>query len=130
MTITPDPSDNTTLSAVLADYASGGYEGEFTVSDEGVRCVSCGGSSAAGSFEIQSLRRLEGASDPSDMVAVLASACPLCSTRGTMVVMFGPEATAAEAELLRRSQDRRLDDDDLPAGAAPTEGGTTAEPEA
>jgi hypothetical protein len=114
MSITPTPSDNTTLTAVLAEYAAAGYAGEFSVDDEHVRCGSCGSASDPDSVELHSLRRLEGASDPADMSAVLALTCPVCHSNGTVVVMFGPQAQAAEAELLSRMQDHRLDSDGIP----------------
>jgi hypothetical protein len=113
------PSDGTTLSDVLEAYAASGYKGEFRVLDGGVRCGACGGVSPVERFELESIRRLEGASDPADMSAVLATACPACGTRGTVVVMFGPEASEGEAQLLRRSRDRRFDGGTLPSASAP-----------
>jgi hypothetical protein len=77
--------------------------------------------SPAEQIEIRSLRRLEGASDPADMAAVIATACPSCGTLGTIVVMFGPEATEPEVKLLRRAQDHRFDDDHGPPSATPSE---------
>ena len=117
MSVTSEPSDNTTLSAVLADYGDAGYAGQLRVDDDGVHCSVCSSVSPADRIEVRSLRRLEGASDPADMVAVIATACPVCATMGTMVVMFGPEASEAEATLLRRAQDHRFDDDQPPPSA-------------
>jgi hypothetical protein len=129
MSVTSDPSDGpsdgpsdyTTLSAVLTDYAEAGYVGQLRVADDGVHCSVCGQVSPAEQIEIRSLRRLEGASDPADMAAVIATACPVCSTLGTIVVMYGPEASEAEVRLLRRAQDHRYDDDHAPPSASPTE---------
>jgi len=122
MSITSSPSDNTTLTAVLASYAAAGFDGGFRVEDDAIRCQSCQAACKPSELEISSLRRLEGASDPADMAAVLALACPSCGRRGTMVVMFGPEASAAEADLLQHAHDRRFsDEDELPAAAAPHE---------
>ena len=115
------PSDYTTLSTVLSDYAQAGYVGQLRVADDGVHCSVCGQVSSAEQIEIRSLRRLEGASDPADMAAVIATACPACSTLGTIVVMFGPEASEPEVKLLRRAQDRRFDDDHAPPSASPSE---------
>lgn len=117
------PSDHTTLLAVLADYASAGYAGDLRTGDDGVHCGSCGTVTPAERMEIRSLRRLEGASDPADMAAVLATVCPACGTLGTLVVRFGPEASEAEGQLLRRSQDHRYTDDELPPAAGPSESG-------
>lgn len=48
------------------------------------------------------MRRTEGASDPSDMVAVVAVKCPHCGTKATAVLGFGPESDEDDAEVLRR----------------------------
>jgi hypothetical protein len=110
MPITPSPSDNTTLTAVLAGYAAAGFDGEFTIDGDGVRCLSCDTVSDPSRLVLESLRRLEGASDPADMAAVLALTCPSCGRRGTLVVRFGPEASAAEAQLMQRVRDERFHD--------------------
>ena len=109
MSITPEPSDNTTLTAILDSYASRGYGGQFSVVDDGVRCAACGNVSEPEAVALDALHRLEGASDPADMAAVLALVCPICDVKGTLVVMFGPEASAAEARLLQRAQNHRFD---------------------
>jgi hypothetical protein len=118
MGVTSGPSDNTTLSAVLADYAEAGYAGQLRVADDGVHCSACNSVATAEQIEVRSLRRLEGASDPADMAAVIATACPACNTMGTIVVMYGPEASEAEVGLLRRAQDHRFDDDAIPPSGA------------
>ena len=93
------PSDNTTLTAVLAAYQDDGYREQLMVDDDGrLTCGSCGNRAEPEDIELHSLRRLEGASDPDDMVAVLAVACPSCGAKGTLVVPFGPQASEAEAE--------------------------------
>jgi hypothetical protein len=115
------PSDYTTLSALLSDYTQAGYVGQLRADDDGVHCSACAQVSPAEQIEIRSLRRLEGASDPADMAAVIATACPACSTLGTIVVMYGPEASEPEVKLLRRAQDHRFDDDQAPPSASPSE---------
>ena len=42
-------------------------------------------------------RRLEGASDPDDMISVVAVTCPRCGTGGTLVLKYGPTAPENEA---------------------------------
>jgi hypothetical protein len=119
---TPAPSDNTTLSSVLSAYASAGYDEQFTVEEDGsLQCCHCEQTARGDQVELHSLRRLEGASDPDDMAAVLAVTCPRCGTNGTAVVMFGPQASAGEAELLAQVQDRRTEVDDVPTAGAPGE---------
>ncbi len=114
------PSDNTTLTGVLAAYEDDGYRAQLLVDDDGrVTCASCDNRADPGDIELHSLRRLEGASDPDDMVAVLAVACPSCEAKGTLVVPFGPQASEGEAELLRRMDDARATTPEVPA-AGPT----------
>jgi hypothetical protein len=58
---------------------------------------------------MSSLRRLEGASDPDDMVAIVAITCPNCAAQGTVVLGYGPMATLQDAEVLKELQDDRGD---------------------
>ena len=111
---TPDPSDNVTLIEVLAAYSDGGFDGSFSaVPASELECHACGARFAAHEVDMSSLRRMEGASDPADMVAVVALTCPACRQRGTAVLGFGPAASAEDADVLGALRDRRSD------GAAP-----------
>ena len=55
---------------------------------------------AAAEIPVLDLRRLEGASDPDDMLAVLALECPNCGLRGSLVLNYGPTATEEDAAVL------------------------------
>ena len=102
------PSDNTTLSAVLAAYESGGYAGQFEVTSESaITCATCGRPSEPSEFAMAGLRRLEGASDPDDMLSVVAVSCPRCDARGTIVLGYGPNASAEEAAVSKQLRDQR-----------------------
>jgi hypothetical protein len=102
------PSDNTTMVDVVRAFERAGFDGDVVLHDDGtVGCGSCGGTVAPQDLEVHALRRLEGASDPGDMVAVVAIACPVCGQRGTLVIPFGPEGSAGEAEFLQHLQDER-----------------------
>jgi nicotinamide-nucleotide amidase len=116
------PSDNTTMTAVLEAYARSGWSSDFVVDDADglVECVTCGGRIEAEHTIVESLRRLEGASDPADMSAVVALQCPLCQATGTAVVRYGPESSPAEAALFARARDGR-GSSALPSAAAPGE---------
>lgn len=95
------PSDNTTLVEVLAAFADDGFAANLTVTDDGaVRCPACRQETPPDEVDLVSTRRLEGASDPADMQAVLALRCPSCDTGGVAVVNYGPEASVGEAALL------------------------------
>jgi hypothetical protein len=115
------PSDETTLTEVIDRYVEGGFAGSFTAEADGtVRCETCGVVSAAPTVRMSSLRRLEGASEPDEMMAVVALTCPSCSTQGTAILHYGPTASAEEADLLTGLRDDR-GDDRAPANSAPGE---------
>ena len=65
-----------------------------------VRCENCGQTTAADEIAVDQLCRVEGASDPGDMAIVAAFACPHCDTRDTLVLKYGPDASAADADVL------------------------------
>lgn len=114
------PSDQTTLTDVLGSYAREGYAATLWVTEDGaLRCSECQQDSSPETAKLLSLRRLEGASDPDDMVAVLALHCPSCAARATSVVHFGPSATPAESEVLRDLTDGRGSGDLLANEARP-----------
>lgn len=115
------PSDHTTLVQVLGSYRQAGFVTDFFAEDGGrVRCGHCASLLAADQLTMHSLRRLEGASDPADMLSVVATTCPVCGAEGTMVLGFGPAASAADAAVSRALADRRHDDV-LPPSAPPAE---------
>ncbi len=73
----------------------------FTVVPEGrVRCDTCRTEMPAEAVVVHGSRRLEGASDPSDMSMVHALRCPSCGADGALVTRYGPEASADEADVL------------------------------
>ncbi|MCB0966580.1 MAG: hypothetical protein KDB37_07060 [Ilumatobacter sp.] len=97
-TRTDVPSDNTTLTAVLDELEADGYTGSFVVRpDASLMCTTCRETTPASRFEPTLTRRLEGASDPSDELWVVAAACPNCGAHGTVVLGFGPEASEDDA---------------------------------
>lgn len=118
---TDQPSDNTTLVAVIDGYRNAGFPTEFWV-EEGatVRCDSCQSILDSKRLPVQSQRRLEGASDPADMVVVIATSCPVCGADGTMVMGYGPMASPEDADVLA-NLGAITDDGGLPASSAPDE---------
>jgi hypothetical protein len=99
------PSDNTTLLEVLDELAAKGFGGSLWVTDSGtLRCEGCSAEFEPSEVVVRELRRLEGASDPDDMLAVVAVECPVCAMKGTVVLHFGPEATSEEMEALTHFQ--------------------------
>ncbi len=95
-----DPMD-TPLLAVLRRYEQDGYTGQFDAREGAiVHCFSCGSDGPATTCRHGAVRRLEGASDPADMLAVIPVRCPECDVLGVVVANYGPEATVADAEVL------------------------------
>ena len=119
--VTADPSDNTTLTEILASYHANGYDTDFGA-EEGasIRCGSCSSVVEARRMSMESIRRMEGASDPSDMIAVVATTCPVCSSSGTLVLGYGPMASSIDEAVMVRMQDGRHIGD-LPPDGTPDE---------
>lgn len=90
-----------TLTEVLEAMADEGYAGDFTALEGGeVRCLACREVWSAELLDADRATRLEGASDPSEMAIVIPGACPSCGTEGTVVAQFGPDASAAESDVV------------------------------
>ncbi len=107
----PDPSlgdltgvarDASTLLEVLHGLEGFGYHSQFIARAGGqIECVVCRHESAPERVRCDLIYRLEGASDPSDMLAVGALRCPRCGSHGTLVLNYGPEAGADDDDALR-----------------------------
>jgi hypothetical protein len=104
---TPDagaPSDNTTLSGVLADFREAGFAADFRPADTVglVRCPECGAENPPEQLGDLTERRLEGASDPADMMLVVAGHCPQCGAGGAIALGYGPDASEADSAIVVR----------------------------
>jgi hypothetical protein len=116
-----DPSEEATLTSVLDGLQAAGYTADFLVGDGGtIRCRSCGVETPAEDAAVEQIRRLEGASDPADMLAVVAVTCPHCGSGGVITLNYGPEMTEGQVALLHHAQDERSDGS-APGAAAPDE---------
>ena len=94
------PSDNTTLVSVLTALEEEGFGSQLIPGpDATIRCGACGESSPATEFEVEAVRRLEGASDPDDMMIVIGARCPRCGAAGTLVLGYGPNASEDDAAI-------------------------------
>lgn len=97
-------TDSRTLSDVMAEFEGDGFTGQFRAADDGrVECERCGRHVEPSELAIEGFERLEGESDPADMMLVVAGRCPGCDAPGTLVLTYGPMApptdAAAEAAL-------------------------------
>lgn len=112
------PSDNTTLTVVIEGYRADGFDGDFFAEEGGhVRCGRCATVLDAGRLDMVSMRRLEGASDPADMMAVVATRCRSCGMQGTLVLGYGPMASPADNDVLLGLNDRRSEPGEPPASS-------------
>ncbi len=91
------------IADALHEFEKQGYSGQFRAESGGrLECLACHALSAAERVSRTALRRVEGSSDPDDMVSVNALVCPSCGSRGTAVFGYGVHATAEEGEVLSR----------------------------
>lgn len=67
-----------------------------------VICGSCGATSAPEAMQREWRHRLEGATDPAAMATVSGLRCPACQELGMLTLPYGPQASARDAEVLRR----------------------------
>jgi len=96
-------SDARSLSEILAMYEADGFTSQFGTRPDGrIVCFSCHFEAPAEEFELVSLSRTEGASDPDDMLAVAALKCRNCDCQGTLVLNYGPEAGEDDVLVLQR----------------------------
>jgi hypothetical protein len=96
------------LLGLLADFRDEGYTNDFRSRPGGiVECGECHAPHRADTLELRRLERLEGDSDPSEMLAVCAVVCPSCGMRGSLVLTFGPESTREDDEVLELLDDAR-----------------------
>jgi len=104
------PSDNTTATTELDELRRQGYDGDFVIREGPVVCCrGCDHCVEPEQLQIDVFRRLEGASEPDEMSAILAVTCPQCVDKGTLMVAYGTNASELEADLLTRLPDTPQD---------------------
>jgi ferredoxin len=98
------------LLGILEAFRADGFTDDFHSRPGGiVECGQCHTPHPADALALHHLERLEGDSDPAEMLAVCAVACPHCGMRGTLVLTFGPESTREDDEVLELLDDARHD---------------------
>lgn len=104
----PSPNPVDTPLREITDRLDASADSQFQVIPGGdVRCLKCGATLPGDGVDVSEMTRLEGASDPADMSMVVPLTCSSCGARGSLVVAYGPQAGAAETDLLLRSRRRR-----------------------
>ena len=92
--------DASTITDVVDAFEAAGFAGQFVARDGGLLCLTCRRRVAPEGVEVRGMRRLEGASDPDDMLAVAALVCPACGAPGTVLLGYGPSASLDDATVL------------------------------
>jgi hypothetical protein len=96
------------LGEAVATYEAQGFTGQFAAREGAmVICYTCHEVVPAREVELVGLLRIEGASDPDDMIAVAAVVCPRCGAKGTLVMHYGALAPPEDDEVLAALEDHR-----------------------
>lgn len=98
-----DPGGVETATDVLDQMRKDGITESFRPGSQPatLTCGSCGIESAVERFDVIEDHRLEGASDPDDMVLVVGATCPECLTAGAIIVAFGPLASEVDSDIVQ-----------------------------
>lgn len=89
-----------TLIGVLAEAGEHGYQTQQIGRAAGrIECAGCDRQTPAADFDIDRVRRLEGASDAADLLLVLWSRCPSCGRRGVLTLGYGPNASDVDTTI-------------------------------
>lgn len=87
-----DPSGASTLRETLASLDRRGFGVQFVVDPSGLRCGHCGATTSFAEWDVAGSQRLEGASDPADMLIVVWGTCSVCDRGGAATIGYGPNA--------------------------------------
>jgi len=95
-----DASDASTLMETLALAARDGFGEQLVVTEHGLRCTHCDTTTPFATVDVSGCRRLEGASDPADMLLVVWGTCAGCGRGGAATIGYGPNANEHDATAL------------------------------
>lgn len=108
MTPPGSPQDAQTVTDVLRELEAQGYSGQLrAVEGARIQCLTCRAVFAAHDAAAEHVRRLEGVSDPADMLAVVALRCPRCATPATLVLDYGPDSSPEDSDVVVALDDVR-----------------------
>ena len=86
---------------VLDEAGRHGYTVQQIAHADGpIECMACDVTTSSKDFDVEHVRRLEGASDAADLLVVVWSPCPNCAERGVLILGHGPNATADDVAVL------------------------------
>jgi hypothetical protein len=93
--------DASTLTEVLDELERAGFTGQTrVVAGARLECLTCRQVFDARESGDVRQRRLEGASDPADMLIVVGLSCPRCGVRATAILNYGPDSTVEDVDVL------------------------------
>src|SRR4051812_4745505 len=98
-----EPSDNPTDAALrnVVDRIDEHGSAQFGASEGGIiTSFTFHQTFPASTVAADNSTRLEGASDPADMMMVVPTTCPECGARGSLILHYGPTASAEEADVM------------------------------
>jgi hypothetical protein len=95
------------MAAVIERLTKAGYTESFKGEKGGVRAVCSGHLHAPEELVVESIERFEGASDPDEMVIILALSSQVDSCHGTYTVPFGRYMSKLDGDLIERIPDAR-----------------------
>lgn len=91
-----------TLMDALEAADEAGFTAQFLAVEDGeVRCEAGGHHVNPAALSVESLWRIEGASDAADLTIVVAVVCARCDARGTLTLGYGPNSSRADETVLR-----------------------------
>src|SRR4051794_16538329 len=105
----PEPANptDTPLRDVSDSLSGTGEEGQFRATEGSrIQCLTCRNDAPADRYRAADAARLEGASDPADMVMVVPVTCPACGASGSLILGYGPNASAEDADALAAMERR------------------------
>ena len=86
---------------MLAELEADGWAGQMVPLEGGdVRCLTCRQEFPASQIPAESVRRLEGVSDPADMMIVVPATCPHCDAKGVLVAHYGPDGGPEDSDVV------------------------------
>lgn len=101
MSSTAGEAGDSTLDEIVALFEAAGHSGQMAARPGGrLICFTCRAEFDAAEVGVAGLRRMEGPSDPADMLAVAALICPRCGAKATVVLGYGPEASDDDSDVL------------------------------
>lgn len=100
------PEGELSLAGVVEQFSLAGYDDDFRAEIGGLRASRARCLHQPEDLVVDQLRRFEGPSNPDDEATVFALTCP-DGVRGTYVVPYGAGMPEADAEMVRRLEDRR-----------------------